>query len=206
MLRLPRRVLLLCALAAAAVAAETPRQVVLRLNEVLKSSSVSLAVIEATRKDEAEFQRQDAQLTEVLKVAKAQLDAATPGSDEALKARERTEQLTLRRRQLHESYRTRIAPRRAQAFRQIYGLVRQHVADFARDRRLGLVLLNMEQELSGTEMTDLALQASLNVVLYADPALDITGEFLPFFNQRTAHLVLLSATASATAAPVRSTP
>jgi Skp family chaperone for outer membrane proteins len=189
---------LLIALPLAAADGPAPRVAVLRLDNVFAASVIYKAAVEAAKKDSASAKERLEQIEEAMKAAETKLKAVGSGSEQAQRFADDLEQLRLQRKQFLERARGDLERRQITAIREVFKRIKAELAEYSRSRGIAYVGLAQDADLGGPMMDQLPIhvQLGLQSTLYYDPSLDVTDDFIVFFNARTESLVGPSATAA----------
>jgi Skp family chaperone for outer membrane proteins len=196
MLRLLLALALVLPLAAADGTA--PKVAVLRLEAVFQGSVIYKAAVDAAKRDSAAAKERLEQLEEQMKATEVKLKAVGAGTDQAQVFADNLEQLRLQRKQFLERARGDLERRQVAAIREVFKRVKAELAEYSRTKGIAYVGLAQDDDLTGSMTDSLPVQVQLGLqsTLYYDPSLDVTADFLVFFNQRTEGLVSPSATAA----------
>lgn len=159
---------------------------VLRLDEALRTSKVYLARIDQIKKDKGEVDAALKQMDEQIQKLTTNLEVLSPLSDKFAQAQEEREMFKVKSELLSKRSRALLERRHGALLKETYEVLRGHLAAFAKERRIRLVVLAPNPELPNGGSNEILMQLGMQTALYYDPALDITEAFIAFANGRYA--------------------
>lgn len=185
--------LVLCACTAGSFAGEAGApstsgmdHAVLRLDEAIRNSKMYLARLDQLKKDKAEAEAQLKQMEEQLQNLNGRLEVTSPASDKYAQAQEEREVLKVKSELLAKRVRVLLDRRHGALLKETYEVLRGHLAAFAKERKIKLVMLAPNPELPNAGSNDLLMQLGMQTALYFDASLDITEAFIAYSNGRSA--------------------
>jgi Skp family chaperone for outer membrane proteins len=159
---------------------------VLRLDEALRGSKLYLNRIEQIKKDKAEAEAQLKQMDEQLQNLSGKLEVLSPASDKFAQAQEEREVLKTKSELLAKRTRALLDRKHGALLKETYEVLRGHLAAFAKEKKIKLVVLAPNPEIPNGGSNDILMQLGMQTALYYDPALDITEAFIAYANGRYA--------------------
>lgn len=159
---------------------------VLRLDEVIRGSKSYLARIEQLKKDQAETGALLKQMEEQIQKLTGSLEVLSPASEKFAQAQEEREVLKTRSELLAKRTRSLLERRHGALLKETYEILRGHLAAFAKERKIKLVVLAPNHEIPNGGANDILMQLGMQTALYYDPSLDITEAFIAYANGRHA--------------------
>jgi Skp family chaperone for outer membrane proteins len=124
------------------------------------------------------------QLNDEAEALKAELDIQPKNSPAHHATLEKIEVLRLRRKLFIERNQNALRALEVEQIKQAYGDMRKHLVTFCSDRGISLALLGSQSELGASSLQELNLELATHSVLYHAPYLDITDDFIVFFNDQ----------------------
>ena len=180
-----------------------PDQAVLRLDEVIKNSKLYQVKYEQLKREQGEVEAQLKQMGEQLATLNGKLEVLSPTSEKFALTEEEFQVLKVKRELLTKRAGKFLDRSHGALLKECYAVLRGHLAAFAKERRIKLVVMAPNPDLPNGSSNELLMQLGMQSALYYDAALDITEPFIVFANSRfaaTAPVAPLSpATAPATA-------
>jgi Skp family chaperone for outer membrane proteins len=161
-------------------------QAVLRLDEAIRGSKSYLARIEQLKKDKAEAEAQLKQMEEQVQKLTGSLEVLSPASEKFAQAQEEREVLKTRSELLAKRTRALLDRKHGALLKETYEILRGHLAAFAKERKIKLVVLAPNHDIPGGGANDILMQLGMQTALYYDPSLDITEAFIAYANGRHA--------------------
>ena len=158
----------------------------LRLDEALRNSKQYLARVEQLKKDKAEAEALLKQMEEQVQKLTGSLEVLSPASEKFAQAQEEREVLKTRSELLAKRTRAMLDRKHGALLKETFEVLRGHLATYAKDHRLKLVLLAPNPELPPGTSNDLLMQLGMQSALYFDKSLDITEAFIAYANGRYA--------------------
>lgn len=159
---------------------------VLRLDEALRGSKLYLTRIEQIKKDKAEAEAQLKQMDDQLQNLSGKLEVLSPASDKFAQAQEEREVLKTKSELLAKRTRALLDRKHGALLKETYEVIRGHLAAFAKEHKIKLVVLAPNHELPNGGSNDILMQLGMQTALYYDPSLDITEAFIAYANGRYA--------------------
>ena len=191
------------AIAPATASVSGPDQAVLRLDEVIKNSKLYQVKYEQLKREQGEVEAQLKQMGEQLATLNGKLEVLSPTSEKFALTEEEFQVLKVKRELLTKRAGKFLDRSHGALLKECYAVLRGHLAAFAKERRIKLVVMAPNPDLPNGSSNELLMQLGMQSALYYDAALDITEPFIVFANSRfaaTAPVAPLSpATAPATA-------
>ena len=185
--------LLLCACTVSTFAGEAggsstngPDHAVLRLDEVIRNSKLYLARVDQLKKDQGEVSAVLKQMEEQLQNLNGKLEVLSPSSDKFAQAQEEREVLKTKSELLAKRTRALLDRKHGALLKETYEVLRGHLAAFAKERRIKLVVLAPNADLPNGGANDILMQLGMQTALYYDASLDITEAFIAYANGRIA--------------------
>jgi len=185
--------LLLCACTVSTFAGDAgapstsgPDHAVLRLDEVIRNSKLYLARVDQLKKDKAETEAHLKQMEEQLQNLNGKLEVLSPASEKFAQAQEEREVLKTRSELLAKRTRALLDRRHGALLKETYDILRGHLAAFAKERRIKLVVLAPNADIPNGGANDILMQLGMQTALYYDSTLDITEAFIAYANGRIA--------------------
>jgi TolA-binding protein len=159
---------------------------VLRLDEVIRGSKSYLARVEQLKKDKAETEAVLKQMEEQIQKLTGSLEVLSPASEKFAQAQEEREVLKTRSEVIAKRGRALLDRKHGALLKETYEILRGHLAAFAKEHKIKLVVLAPNREIPGGGANDILLQLGMQTALYYDPSLDITEAFIAYANGRHA--------------------
>jgi Skp family chaperone for outer membrane proteins len=185
--------LVLCACTAGSFAGEAGTSstsgsdyAVLRLDDVIRASKSYLARVDQLRKDKTEAEAQLKQMEEQVQTLTGKLEVLSPASDKFAQAQEEREVLKTRSELLAKRTRALLDRKHGALLKETYEVLRGHLAGFAKERKLKLILLAPNHDLPNAGANEVLMQLGMQSALYYDPSLDVTEAFISYTNGRHA--------------------
>ncbi len=185
--------LVLCACTASSFAGEAgapstsgPDYAVLRLEEAIRNSKMYQARLDQLKKERSETEAQLKQMEEQLQNLNGKLEVLSPTSEKFAQAQEEREVLKVKSELLAKRVRVLLDRRHGASLKETYEVLRGHLAAFAKERKIKLVVLAPEPKMPNAGSNEVSMQLGMQTALYYDDSLDITEEFIAFSNGRSA--------------------
>lgn len=159
---------------------------VLRLDEVIRGSKLYLGRIEQIKKDKAEAEAALKQMEEQVQNLTGKLEVLSPASEKFVQAQEEREVLKTKSELLAKRTRALLERKHGALLKETYEVLRGHLAAFAKERKIKLVVLAPNHELPGGGANEILMQLGMQTALYYDASLDITEAFIAYANGRHA--------------------
>lgn len=176
-----------------------PDQAVLRLDEVIKNSKLYQVRYEQLKKEQGEIEAQLKQMGEQLANLNGKLEVLSPSSEKHAQTEEEFQILKIKRELLSKRAGKFLDRSHGALLKECYAVLRGHLAAFAKERHIKLVLLAPNADLPNAGSNELLMQLGMQNALYYDATLDITEPFIAFANGRFAATVPVGPLAPATA-------
>lgn len=163
-----------------------PDYAVLRLDDVIRASKSYLARIDLLKKDKTEAEAQLKQMEEQVQTLTGKLEVLSPASDKFAQAQEEREVLKTRSELLAKRTRALLDRKHGALLKETYEILRGHLAGFAKERKIKLIVLAPNHDLPGGGSNEILMQLGMQTALYYDASLDITEAFISYTNGRHA--------------------
>lgn len=163
-----------------------PRIVALRLEEVIRTCKQYASRTESLGQEQGEAKKTLKEMDEQLQQLGNQLQVLAKTNERFAKTQEEFEVLKLKQKLFAERAQNSIERRHVAIIKETYGVLRQLLKEFCKERGIQLVHLAPNPDLKAPSMMEVQLELGLQSVLFADDSLDITTDFIAFVNAKFA--------------------
>ena len=163
-----------------------PEQAVLRLDEVLRNSKLYQVRFEQLKKDQVEVEAQLKQMGEQMSTLNNKLEVLSPTNEKFAQAEEEFQVLKVKRELLKNRAGKFLDRSHGALLKECFAVLRGHLAAFAKERHIKLVLMAPNPDLPNGGSSELLMQLGMQSALYFDASFDITEPFIAYANGRFA--------------------
>ena len=161
-------------------------QAVLRLDEVLRNSKLYQVRFEQLKKDQVEVEAQLKQMGEQMSTLNSKLEVLSPANEKFSQAEEEFQVLKVKRELLKNRAGKFLDRSHGALLKECFAVLRGHLAAFAKERHIKLVLMAPNPDLPNGGSSELLMQLGMQSALYFDASFDITEPFIAYANGRFA--------------------
>lgn len=161
-------------------------QAVLRLDEVLRNSKLYQVRFEQLKKDQVEVEAQLKQMGEQMSTLNSKLEVLSPANEKFAQAEEEFQVLKVKRELLKNRAGKFLDRSHGALLKECFAVLRGHLAAFAKERHIKLVLMAPNPDLPNGGSSELLMQLGMQSALYFDASFDITEPFISYANGRFA--------------------
>ena len=159
-------------------------QAVLRLDEVLRNSKLYQVRFEQLKKDQVEVEAQLKQMGEQMSTLNSKLEVLSPANEKFAQAEEEFQVLKVKRELLKNRAGKFLDRSHGALLKECFAVLRGHLAAFAKERHIKLVLMAPNPDLPNGGSSELLMQLGMQSALYFDASFDITEPFIAYANGR----------------------
>jgi Skp family chaperone for outer membrane proteins len=163
-----------------------PKVAVLRLQEVINNCKYYSTRVEGLQQEQNEIKKTLKEMDEKLKQYDNQLGVLAPTNERYPQIQEESKLLELKFKLTRDRSMGAIDRRHAAIIKETFGILRQHLKDYSKERGIQMVHLAPNGELKAPSAAEMGLELGLQSLLYFDESLDITTEFIQFVNAKYA--------------------